>query len=118
MLDVRSRNTWNYRKMDIKPSVQVKKVLFGEPDHEELKRDLDRDMQAIREQDKQRWDYDFQKECPLPSSRWEPTADTTQLTEGEDAMVIPSSPVKRLLPSHSLIMSPSNQRSLDGKRSR
>ncbi|XP_053576409.1 cyclin-dependent kinase inhibitor 1C [Bombina bombina] len=51
--------------------------LFGPVDHEELSRDLQCKLREIREECSQKWDFDFQKDAPLPKGTrylWEETS--------------------------------------------
>lgn len=88
MLDIcPSGNNWRFKrnKMDIKPSAALKKCLFGEPDHESLKSDLNQMMNDIQTNDRLRWDFDFKKEKPVLGGRheWEkvPLPATTHVLE-------------------------------------
>ncbi|CAF99937.1 unnamed protein product [Tetraodon nigroviridis] len=48
----------------------VRRSLFGPVDHEQLRRDLELRLGEIMDQDRRRWNFDFQTETPL-SGRFE-----------------------------------------------
>ncbi|KAA8595775.1 hypothetical protein FQN60_011066 [Etheostoma spectabile] len=53
-------------RMDpIRRRESVCRSLFGPVDHEQLRRDLTRKLQEISEQDRRRWNFNFQTETPL-----------------------------------------------------
>ncbi|XP_068165972.1 cyclin-dependent kinase inhibitor 1-like [Antennarius striatus] len=52
----------------------VRRSLFGPVDHERLRRDLRLQLDRMEEQDRLRWNFDFQAEAPLSGRfRWEET---------------------------------------------
>lgn len=55
----------------------VRRSLFGPVDHEQLRRDLKLRLKEIMDQDRRRWNFDFQSETPMSGRfQWEqvPTA--------------------------------------------
>ncbi|XP_047437019.1 cyclin-dependent kinase inhibitor 1Ca [Mugil cephalus] len=46
--------------------------LFGPVDHDQLRRDLKQKLNEIAEEDSRRWNFNFQREAPLPGRfQWE-----------------------------------------------
>ncbi|XP_072278297.1 cyclin-dependent kinase inhibitor 1C [Pyxicephalus adspersus] len=62
-----------------RPSSSVCRSLFGPVDHEELRRELHSRLREMEEENSRRWDFDFQRGVPLPSSRyvWEESREDT-----------------------------------------
>lgn len=60
---------------DVKPrSVAVRRNLFGPVDHQQLQQDFQKMLFMSMEVAKQRWNFDFQNEQPVPGSiQWEET---------------------------------------------
>ena len=146
MLDIcPAGNNWRFKrnKMDIKPTAALKKCLFGEPEHESLKSDLNQMMNDIQTNDRLRWDFDFKKGKPVPGGRleWEkmPLPAATHVIEDNNTKFTlglirsdevsdaasstetspctspsTSSPVKCNRPSCLSVESPSTQRKLSG----
>jgi len=56
------------------PTTKVNRSLFGEVDHEEVKKDLQREYQETLQQKSKLWNFDFDKYCPR-----EVTKDSTSL---------------------------------------
>lgn len=50
---------------DITPSLSVRRCLFGPVDHDAVRRDLQREMKTMSEENTRRWNFDFERECPL-----------------------------------------------------
>ncbi|XP_069596617.1 cyclin-dependent kinase inhibitor 1C [Ranitomeya imitator] len=63
-----------------RPGTGACRSLFGPVDHAELSRELHTRLREAQEESRRRWDFDFQRGAPLPSSRfaWEES--------GEDAV--------------------------------
>ncbi|CAB4067430.1 unnamed protein product [Lepeophtheirus salmonis] len=56
----------------VRPSLRVKRALFGPVDHEENVRFVQRELARNREEASQRWNYDFSRDVPLPGRyEWE-----------------------------------------------
>ncbi|XP_040183965.1 cyclin-dependent kinase inhibitor 1B-like [Rana temporaria] len=53
-----------------RPGPAVCRSLFGPVDHAELSRELHSRLREIEEESSRRWDFDFHREVPLPSSRY------------------------------------------------
>lgn len=53
-----------------RPGPAVCRSLFGPVDHAELSRELHSRLREIEEESSRRWDFDFYREVPLPSSRY------------------------------------------------
>lgn len=124
-------NDWRYARsrVDIKPSAEIKKCLFGEPDHESLQSDLREQFREIRQADELKWNYDFSHDMPLPGGRykWEKvSADiNANITEPTPTVTDSTSPSTSTTSPHtfsakvvaSCLDSPSVQRSISGKTS-
>ncbi|XP_063802377.1 cyclin-dependent kinase inhibitor 1B-like [Pseudophryne corroboree] len=107
-----------------RPGPPVCRNLFGPVDHAELSRELRSRLREMREESSRRWDFDFQRGVPLPSSRyaWEEsrleavpafyretpghleTPSPTQCPRGEPPC--PSPPLSPEIPSPSLSPEP------------
>ncbi|XP_014663915.1 PREDICTED: cyclin-dependent kinase inhibitor 1-like [Priapulus caudatus] len=69
MINIQSLNTFTLRK---RQKVSVRRMLFGPVNHEETKKGLQKEMAKICDADRQRWNFDFARETPLPGSfAWE-----------------------------------------------
>ncbi|XP_075044479.1 cyclin-dependent kinase inhibitor 1C [Mixophyes fleayi] len=53
-----------------RPGPPVCRNLFGPVDHAELSRELRCRLREMQEESSRRWDFDFQRGVPLPSSRY------------------------------------------------
>ncbi|XP_043542544.1 cyclin-dependent kinase inhibitor 1Bb [Chiloscyllium plagiosum] len=54
------------------PKPSACRNLFGPVNHDELNRDLQKKQKEIREQDRRRWNYDFERDKPLDGNyKWE-----------------------------------------------
>ncbi|KAM3920728.1 cyclin-dependent kinase inhibitor 1C [Leptodactylus fuscus] len=62
-----------------RPGTKACRSLFGPVDHVELSRELHARLREMREESSRRWDFDFQRGVPLPSSRytWEESGEET-----------------------------------------
>lgn len=73
------KDTHQAREMDSTRRRQtVCRSLFGPVDHDQLRRDLKLRVMEIVDQDRRRWNFDFQTETPLPGRfQWEEVATTS-----------------------------------------
>lgn len=146
MLDIRPAGSicrFKRNKMDIKPSAALKKCLFGEPDHDSLKADLNTMMTEIQTNDRLRWDFNFTKGEPVEGGRYkwdklplpakthvledQPKFNIIGLKRGDDVTEIAStessptaSPTISTCPQTTTVLckgSPSTQRKLPGEQS-
>ncbi|XP_069824179.1 cyclin-dependent kinase inhibitor 1C [Dendropsophus ebraccatus] len=62
-----------------RPGTGACRSLFGPVDHAELRRELHARLREMEEDSSRRWDFDFQRGVPLPSSRyvWEESGEET-----------------------------------------
>lgn len=91
MLDIRPASDWRYaNRMDIKPSMGLRKCLFAKPvpETENLQTDLRKLTAEMQKADKERWNFDFIQNKPLPVGRyqWEKMAPGS--SRGESAIQI------------------------------
>ena len=82
----------DFRAMvDSKPT-KVKRCLFGEPDHTQVRAELVRQMAAIAQQDTDRWNFDFVNGKPLDGQySWELIAPCTEAVTRSSAIKTPES---------------------------
>jgi len=125
MLDARPTTTnWRYqRKMDIKPSAELKKRLFNEPQSgENLQSDINNLLGEIQQADQLRWNFDFTRNVPLPGRfKWQLVSSSRHLEEmnnNDGGSKTPQTPSKSRFskPESSVVASPSTQRIISGKR--
>ncbi|XP_069801635.1 cyclin-dependent kinase inhibitor 1 [Dendropsophus ebraccatus] len=70
---------------------KVRRSLFGEVDHEQLKKDYEAAMSSTLEEAKRTWNFDFVNETPLKGDYvWERVEDPYQETTGENGDSPPS----------------------------
>lgn len=50
---------------------KAKRCLFGRPDHQELERDLKRELNKDAEEMNEKWGFDFEKGKPLDGTKFE-----------------------------------------------
>ncbi|KAM4617775.1 cyclin-dependent kinase inhibitor 1C [Discoglossus pictus] len=60
-----AKRTYPYRR------TAVCRNLFGPVDHEDLNRELHSKLQEIQEESSHKWDFDFQRDVPLPGTRYQ-----------------------------------------------
>ncbi|KAM4017137.1 cyclin-dependent kinase inhibitor 1C [Anomaloglossus baeobatrachus] len=62
-----------------RPGTGACRSLFGPVDHTELSRELHARLREMQDESRRRWDFDFQRGVPLPSSRyiWEESGEDT-----------------------------------------
>ena len=69
----RSAVTPNFRALVDSKSTAVKRCLFGEPDHSQIRSELKKQLSDIAVRDAQRWNFDFGSFAPLVGRYdWEP----------------------------------------------
>lgn len=69
----------NVQRAEGAPRPGTCRSLFGPVDHVELSRELHARLREMQEESSRRWDFDFQRGVPLPSSRfaWEESGEET-----------------------------------------
>ena len=50
---------------------KARKCLFGRPDHQQLERDLQRELNKDAQEMNEKYDFDFQEEKPLTGTKYE-----------------------------------------------
>lgn len=80
------------------PTTKVNRSLFGEVDHEEVKKDLQREYQETLQQKSKLWNFDFDKYCPkeviknTTGLEWIPyTSSKTEYSIKENTSLVSSS---------------------------
>ena len=68
------RRSTGSRRAGLAKTSKVRRCLFGPVDHEVLNNDLQKGMQDASVQNKLRWNFDFEKECPMSGGRYDWTA--------------------------------------------
>lgn len=61
---------------------KVRRCLFGPPDHERIRRDLDKALEENNAEMQSKWNFDFQKDSPLEGKfQWEVVEDNSYVPE-------------------------------------
>ena len=81
------------------------RCLFGPVDHEEVRRTLRRELRVLTERNREKWNFDFQQERPLPGRySWERTSEDEDVPSAYEMPRLTVSmklfPVAGALPTH------------------